>query len=123
MMSESTCGVSCPVPSHDEELAVLSNEHASAVAEWFKVLADPSRVRIVAALAQEERCVCELAEHLTMTPSALSHQLRTLRLQRIVAPRRVGTAVYYRVTDDHIRTILQTTLDHLADRTPRELTR
>lgn len=118
MIAESTCGASCPVPSHDHPLGVLPLEHAEPVAQWFKILADPTRVRIVAALAQGERCVCDLAARLAMTPSALSHQLRTLRVQRIVTPRRVGTTIYYRVTDDHIRSILQMTLAHLADHLP-----
>jgi DNA-binding transcriptional ArsR family regulator len=115
MMPESACGAACPVPTRDQPLAALPRDAAEPVAQWFKVLADPTRVRIVAALAQGERCVCDLAAHLAITPSALSHQLRMLRLQRIVTARRAGTTIYYRVTDDHIRAILQMTLDHLAD--------
>lgn len=110
MISEAAVEASCLIPSDDQPLVALPKKHAEFVSQWFKVLADPTRIRIVAAPAQGERCVCDLADHLKMTPSALSHQLRTLRLQRIVTPRRDGTTIY------SIQTILQTTLDHLADR-------
>ena len=84
------------------------------LADMFKALADPTRVRMIALLADDEVCVHELADKLDMGQSAVSHQLRTLRQLRIVRQRRDGRHVYYRLDDDHVRDIFERAREHLS---------
>jgi ArsR family transcriptional regulator len=93
--------------------AVLNLDVAESVAQVFKVLADPTRARIVYALSQREWCVCELSRALGLEQPAVSHQLRTLRLLRLVTTRRAGTTVFYRLADPHVLAVLQLVLDHI----------
>lgn len=83
------------------------------IAEWFKVLSDPTRVKIISALMRRELCVHDLSELLEMGQSAVSHQLRYLRNTRMVKRRKVGKTVYYALDDSHIEEIIQVTLEHL----------
>ncbi|MDI4649721.1 ArsR/SmtB family transcription factor [Cohnella hashimotonis] len=83
------------------------------IAEWFKVLSDPTRVKIISALMRRELCVHDLSELLEMGQSAVSHQLRYLRNMRMVKRRKVGKTVYYSLDDSHIEEIVQVTLEHL----------
>lgn len=92
----------------------LSNTVVFTLAESFKALADPTRIRILGNLIRRELCVCDLAEILGMTQSAVSHQLRTLRMQRIVKNRRDGNTVYYTCDDAHIVGLLQMGIDHIT---------
>ncbi|WP_081841201.1 ArsR/SmtB family transcription factor [Alicyclobacillus macrosporangiidus] len=78
----------------------------------FKALADPTRIRILHNLSKRELCVCDLAEILGMTQSAVSHQLRYLRALRLVKNRRDGNTVYYRHDDAHTIGLLQMAIDH-----------
>jgi len=87
---------------------------ASAVADRFKILADPTRVRLLSVLAQRELCVSELTEILGMEQSAVSHQLRTLRGCQLVRHRKVGRQVYYRLQDYHIKELLSHSIDHMS---------
>ena len=73
-----------------------------ALADTFRVLGDPTRVRILDALAPGELCVCDIAALVGISESAVSHQLRLLRGMRLVRPRRAGRLVYYAVDDQHI---------------------
>lgn len=91
----------------------LADETVLALAESFKALADPTRLRILSNLIRRELCVCDLAEILGMTQSAVSHQLRTLRMMRIVKNRREGNTVYYTCDDAHITGLLQMGIDHI----------
>ena len=75
---------------------------AMRVAQLFKALSDPSRVRIIAALMHKELCVHDLAAILDMSPSAVSHQLRSLREMQLVRFRREGRHVFYQLDDEHI---------------------
>ncbi len=84
-------------------------------AEIFKMLADPNRLRLLHALAQEELCVCDLAELVETSASAVSHQLRLLRTARLVACRREGKMVYYRLDDDHVGRLLREGLRHAEE--------
>lgn len=84
------------------------------LAESFKALADPTRIRMLHNLTRRELCVCDLAEVLGMTQSAVSHQLRYLRTLRIVKTRRDGNTVYYTCDDAHIVGLLQMGIDHIA---------
>ena len=89
---------------------------AQDLAEMFKALSDPTRLRIITALAQGEVCVHELSEALGMSQSAVSHQLRLLRHQGLVRGRREGRHIYYRLADEHVYDLLKQALDHLEDR-------
>jgi ArsR family transcriptional regulator, lead/cadmium/zinc/bismuth-responsive transcriptional repressor len=81
----------------------------------FKALSDPSRVKIVIALAYCELCVCDLAATCSRTESAVSHQLRTLRNLKIVKKRREGKIVYYRLDDHHVESLIQQSLEHVLE--------
>ena len=84
------------------------------VAEIFKALADPTRVRILHALSHAELCVGDLAAVLAMSESAVSHQLRLLRGLRVVRARREGKLVFYALDDEHVTRLFQLSLEHLG---------
>ena len=88
---------------------------SEALAELFKAFGDVTRVRLLEALHAGERCVCALAESLDMTPSAISHQLRLLRLLRRIRARKAGRSVFYRLDDDHIHSIFALALEHVRE--------
>ncbi|WP_221090616.1 ArsR/SmtB family transcription factor [Deinococcus aquaedulcis] len=88
-------------------------EDASAL---LKAVADPTRLRLLSALAAEELCVHDLALVVGASESATSHQLRLLRAHRLVAPRKVGRTVYYRLADQHVTLLLRNALDHARER-------
>ena len=90
----------------------LPDSVVESLSETFKALADPTRIRILHNLSKRELCVCDLAEVLGMTQSAVSHQLRYLRALRLVKNRRDGNTVYYRHDDAHIMGLLQMAIDH-----------
>lgn len=94
---------------------ILSVDQARLVAQTFQVLGDPTRVRIVHALSLSELCTSDLANVLRMSESAVSHQLRTLRQLHVVASRRDGKLVYYRLRDDHIRSLFGQGLEHALE--------
>lgn len=85
------------------------------LAELFKVFGDSTRVKILWALDEAELCVCDLATTLNMTQSAVSHQLRILKNAKLVLNRREGKVVYYRLMDDHVRTIFDQGLTHIRE--------
>lgn len=85
------------------------------MADFFAALADSTRLRIISLLAAGECCVCDLADHLGMTQSAVSHQLRTLRAARIVRYRKQGRQVFYRLHDHHVISLYRTVREHLAE--------
>jgi len=76
------------------------------ISQLLKLVAEPSRLRLLQVLIHEEVCVCDLAEILDMTPSAVSHQLRLLRGAGIVKPRREGKTIWYKLTDLDVRNLL-----------------
>ena len=86
---------------------------ATHLADMFKTLADPTRLRIVSILAQTELCVCDLAATLGMTQSAISHQLRLMRDTRLVKGRKEGRMVYYSLDDEHITDLFWRGLEHI----------
>src|SRR5919108_3049888 len=90
----------------------LDADLTAQVAETFKALADPTRVRILHALSHAELCVGDLAAVLGMTESAVSHQLRLLRGLRVVRPRREGKLVFYALDDEHVTRLFQLSLEH-----------
>ena len=83
--------------------------------ELFKMFADGTRVRILHALEQREMCVCDLSALLNMTQSAISHQLRLLKVSRIVKSRKQGRIVYYSLDDSHIAQIFAMGFDHVME--------
>lgn len=85
------------------------------LAEIFKLLGDPTRMKIVQALSVTELCVCDLAALLEMTSSAISHQLRLLRARGIVRFRKEGKIVYYRLDDSHVQTLVEVALHHAEE--------
>jgi ArsR family transcriptional regulator, lead/cadmium/zinc/bismuth-responsive transcriptional repressor len=87
---------------------------ATRLAETFKALGDPTRVRIVSALSQAELCVCDLSASLGMSQSAISHQLRLLRSLRLVKASKRGRMVYYSLDDDHIDGLFRRGMEHIS---------
>ncbi|MEM7650434.1 MAG: metalloregulator ArsR/SmtB family transcription factor, partial [Cyanobacteria bacterium P01_A01_bin.70] len=85
------------------------------MAEFFSALSDPHRLKLLSALAHQELCVCDLAAAVNMGESAVSHQLRVLRSQRLVKYRRQGRNVCYSLADDHIMTLYREVADHLDE--------
>lgn len=105
---------------HDPSGAVtptpaLPARTVEALAETFRVLGDPTRVRILTALSHRELCVSDIALSAGISESAVSHQLRLLRGMRLVRPRRAGRLVYYAVDDQHILELLQQALTHVQE--------
>ena len=94
-------------------MAPLAEEQAVQLAELFSALSDPSRVRIIAALLENETNVGTLAEIVGISESAVSHQLRTLRQMRLVRAHRQGRRVSYTLDDTHVADIFQRSLDHI----------
>lgn len=92
---------------------LLDDEVIQAMADSFKALADPTRLRILALLSEGECGVGDIADHLDVSQSAVSHQLRLLRGLDIVRFRKEGREVYYDLADDHVRDILSRTLEHI----------
>jgi DNA-binding transcriptional ArsR family regulator len=104
---------------HPDQVAValdhlISDDEAAQLAETFKALSDPTRVRIIAALAHTELCVYDLTAVVGLTQSAVSHQLRLLRTMRLVKSRRDGRHIYYQLDDKHIQDLFQRGLDHVT---------
>ena len=87
----------------------------SSLADIFKVLGDPTRLKIVLAISYEELCVCDLSALIGVSVSAISHQLRLLRSNRIVKSRRDGKMIYYSLSDEHINQIIQVAKEHVEE--------
>ena len=85
------------------------------LAELFKIFGDSTRIRILYALFEAEMCVCDIAQLLNMTQSAISHQLRLLKQSKLVKNRRDGKTVYYSLADDHVRTVINQGMDHILE--------
>ena len=101
------------------ESSMPSEEILQDVADTFKVLAHPSRIRIIRALAQEELCVCDLAQILGLSISATSHQLGALRKLRLVSFRTEGKLVYYRLRDAFVHALLEDGIRHVTQESAR----
>ena len=85
------------------------------LAELYKVFGDSTRIKILYALFESELCVCDIARVLSMTQSAISHQLRLLKESKLVRNRRDGKTVYYSLADDHVRTVINQGMDHILE--------
>lgn len=110
----------CSINLIDEaRVAIVANAMPSdamlvRLAEIFRLLGDPTRVKILQALSIEELCVCDIASLLGTTKSAISHQLRLLRSLRVVRYRKAGRIVYYSLDDSHVENLLREGLNHIA---------
>ena len=118
MASENdTCLVECVHTQVVERVSARMEREESLfqLAELFKALGDSTRIRILHALSFSELCVCDLACILNMTSSAVSHQLRVLRGQKIVKYRKEGKNVIYSLDDDHVETLLEQGFRHVNE--------
>lgn len=114
-MNDDHCEVFC---FHREAVdqvkeTMLNDQEIGKLAQTFKVLGDPTRVKILFALSQCELCVCDLAKALEISQSAISHQLRLLRAMSLVKNRKEGLMVYYTLDDGHILGLFNQGLDHV----------
>ncbi len=103
----------------DVRARMLDRQLVADTADLFKVLGDPTRMRLLYALSQRELCVCDLSAVLDMTQSAISHQLRVLRGARLVRHRKVGKIVYYSLADAHVVQLMEVGVDHAREPQPR----
>lgn len=106
--------------THEELLKVVSEKMPDEdklydLAELFKVFGDSTRIRILYVLFEAEVCVCDLAETLSMTQSAISHQLKILKQSKLVKSRREGKSVFYSLADGHVRTIIAQGREHIEE--------
>lgn len=90
-------------------------EDITALSDFFKVMGDGTRLKILIALINGEFCVSELADILNMSQSAVSHQLKALRNAKLIRSRRDGRMIYYALDDDHIKDILDESMIHVLD--------
>lgn len=108
------------VEIHEDLLKIVNEkmpeeEELYDLAELFKVFGDSTRIRILFVLFEAEVCVCDLAETLNMTQSAVSHQLRILKQNKLVKSRREGKSVFYSLADSHVRTIIDQGREHIEE--------
>ena len=95
--------------------ALPDDELLYDLAELFKVFGDSTRIEILYALFEAEMCVCDIANLLGLTQSAISHQLRTLKANKLVRARREGKTVYYSLADQHVRSIVGQGMEHVME--------
>ena len=105
---------------HQELLKIVEETMPDEVelynlAELFKVFGDSTRIRILFVLFEAEVCVCDLAQSLNMTQSAISHQLKILKQNKLVKSRREGKSVFYSLADGHVRTIIAQGREHIEE--------
>ena len=111
------CGYLCV---HEElvaqvQSALPDDDTLSRLTDLFKAFADGTRIRILYVLFEAEMCVCDIAQLLGMTQSAISHQLRALKNARLVKSRRDGKTVFYSLADDHVKTIIDQGIEHVKE--------
>lgn len=85
------------------------------LAELYKIFGDHTRIRILCVLWEHELCVCDIAKLLSMTQSAISHQLRVLKSARLIKARRDGKTVFYSLADEHVRTLMNCAIEHIRE--------
>lgn len=106
--------------NHDDALcsvknAMPSDELLCDLSDLFKVFGDTTRIKILYALSESELCVCAISELLSMTQSAISHQLKVLKTKKLVKSRRSGKTIFYSLADDHVRSIIGTGYEHIME--------
>lgn len=111
----------CEVNELHPELLKIVNEKMPPeeelydLAELYKIFGDSTRIRILFVLSEAEVCVCDLAQALSMTQSAISHQLKILKQSKLVKSRRSGKSIFYSLADEHVRMILELGLEHIEE--------
>lgn len=101
----------------NDTITKMENEEVlNRLAEFFKILGDTTRVKILYALDKNELCVCDIANILKMTKSSISHQLGTLRRSGIVKCHRKGKEVFYMLDDEHVREVFEVGIEHIKHR-------
>ena len=105
---------------HDEAVEAVKSRlpqetELCELAEFFRIFGDSTRIRILYALYEAEMCVCDLAQLISMSQSAISHQLAVLRANKLVKYRREGKTVFYALDDDHIFSILAQGMEHIKE--------
>ena len=105
---------------HEELLKIVQDKMPEEtelydLAELFKVFGDSTRIRILFVLFETEVCVCDLAQALNMTQSAISHQLKILKQNKLVKCRREGKSIFYSLADDHVRTMIAQGREHIEE--------
>lgn len=111
----------CEVFNPDNQVVKMMKENKLAdsvvydLAELFKTMGDPTRIKILYALKERELCVCDLSELLDMSASAISHQLRVLRNNKLVKYRKEGRSVYYSLDDSHVMCLFGQGLEHVVE--------
>ena len=95
------------------ERALPNEQNLYELAEFFKIFGDSTRIKVICALSKEELCVCDIANIVNNTQSAISHQLRILRQMKIVKCRKKGKIVYYSLDDEHVENILTIGMEHM----------
>lgn len=98
------------------EKTMTEEEVVHDLSDFFKILGDTTRMKILSALFQEEMCVCDIAYLLKMTQSAISHQLRVLKQGRFVKYRKERKVVYYSLEDEHIKHIVEQGMTHILEK-------
>ncbi|HIT86980.1 MAG TPA: helix-turn-helix transcriptional regulator [Candidatus Coprocola pullicola] len=104
----------CQCPDEVDMEKELQNDFIHDVADFFKVFGDSTRIRLLRLLLEKEMCVGDIAQHLQMNQSAVSHQLRVLRQNDLVKYRKEGKTVYYSLDDEHIKTVLEQGMCHIC---------
>ena len=117
MVENDRCEINC---IHDEAVkavrkALFSEDIATSLAELFKALGDPTRVKILFSVMTRELCVCDLTAVIGVSESAVSHQLKVLPTLRLVKFRREGKIMYYSLADDHIEKLFAQGLEHVTE--------
>jgi DNA-binding transcriptional ArsR family regulator len=118
-MREQECDVCEQLCEHPQNVCLakaemLDGDAVHQLAETFRILGDPTRIKILHALSKRELCVCDIAAVVQMGQSAVSHQLRLLRGSRLVKYRKEGKMVWYSLDDDHIALLLSQGIEHIA---------
>ncbi len=90
------------------------------MSNFFKILGEPTRIKILNTLDNNEMCVCDIANVLNMTKSTISHQLNILRINNIVKYKKVGKEVYYTLDDEHVKEVFEIALSHIGHKGEKE---
>ena len=117
MNSEDICGITAIDKERVEKVEknLPEEERVVEMAGFFQAFSDPTRLRIILALAIEELCVCDITAVAGVSVSAVSHQLRYLRNLNVVKKRKQGKMVYYSLKDEHIREVIRTVTEHIHE--------
>jgi ArsR family transcriptional regulator, lead/cadmium/zinc/bismuth-responsive transcriptional repressor len=114
-LEQLACEAAHSIPAQPAHSPALDPDKAQRMADFFALLADPNRLRILSLLATTELCVGDLAISLAMSDSAVSHQLKTLRALRLVGYRKQGRHVFYQLLDRHVFDLYRTVSEHLDE--------